>query len=352
MKQVFASENQLNNADWADNMNSGYSSLSTKLTFKNSSLLKETDSKRLHKVSLISEADNTEANKTDASATSTAGTELNRGDYKWKNRFEGVSQYKPPRYDDLSYRMPESHQTTANKYFGNASSISSPTLEEHITPGNRLNDSKEVYLKGDFEQRDEWKGSSLEQVEPAAPAAHTEREGELLRLKSNIERSLLPNTLKEEDEDNDSSHFSGVFQATFVELDSDPAAPPTTPPSSPDTDSLNQFDMDNLVDTLKSMGPSIRPRTTGPRPPAPVLISSLPPIVEDASSPASTDVPDLTSATRTKEGMDSKPAESLNGLYTLPPDLGLRSFRDTRSPLELMKQTQQVENSSSLNSLC
>lgn len=334
-------------------MNSGYSSLSTKLTFKNSSLLKETDSKRLHKVSLISEAENTEANETDASTTSAAGTELNRADYKWKNRFEGVSQYKPPRFDESSYRMPESLETTANKYVGNTfsslSSISSPTLEEHITPGNRLNDSKEVCLKGDFEQRDEWKGSSLEQVEPVAPAAQTEREGELLRLKSNIERSLLPNTLKEED--NDSSNFSGVFQATLVQLDSDPAAPPTTPPSSPDTDSLNQFEMDNLVDTLKSMGPSIRPRTTGPRPPAPVLISSLPPIVEDASSPASADVPDLTSAART-ERMDSKPTESFNGLYTLPADLGLRSFRDTRSPLELMKQTQQVENSNSLKSLC
>lgn len=357
-------------------MNSGYSSLSTKLSVRNSSPPKEDESKhRFRKVSLISEADATEGSQdtVDLSKTSTAVTELNGGDpdYKWKNRFEGVSQFKPSRMEDssLSFRMSDTHfstssmssalpETTAYKYLGNtlSSSSSSPTLEEHITPGNRLNDSSEVYLsrggEAAGEPRDEWRRSLLEQEEPAAPAGERERrrEGESERIKSGWDAQQLPvsnfssaqqtasgsGDSFEEDND-DSSRFTGVFQATFVELVSDPTAPPSTPPASPDADSLNQFDMDNLVDTLKSMGPSTRPRTTGIRPPAPGLVSSLPPIVEDAPSPVTLGIPGSPAA-------GSNTAESLNGFYTLPLELGLRgSPRDSRSPLELMKQNQQVE---------
>lgn len=350
-------------------MNSGYSSLSTKLSVRNSSPPKADESKhRFRKVSLISEADTTEDSQdtVDLSKTSTAVTELNGGDpdYKWKNRFGGVSQFKPSRIEDssLSYRMSDTYfstsslssalpETTAYKYHGNTlSSFSSPTLEEHITPGNRLNDSSKVYLSREGEaageQRDEWRRSLPEREEPAAPAdeRQRQREGESERIKSRWDTQQLPvsdfssaqqtgsgsgDSFKEDNDD--SSCFTGVFQATFVELVSDPTAPPSTPPASPDSDSLNQFDMDNLVDTLKSMGPSTRPRTTGIRPPAPGLVSSLPPIVEDAPSPVTLDIPGNT-------------AESLNGFYTLPLELGLRgSPRDSRSPLELMKQNQQVE---------
>uniref|UniRef100_A0A3Q3WJA2 Beta/gamma crystallin 'Greek key' domain-containing protein n=1 Tax=Mola mola TaxID=94237 RepID=A0A3Q3WJA2_MOLML len=168
--------------------------------------------------------------------------------------------------------------------------------------------------------------------------------GETDRLKSRWEEPQLPASCfprslqeeEEEEEESNSTRFTGVFQATLVELDCDPAPLPSAPPASPDTESLSQFDMDNLVDTLKSMGPSFRPRTTGIRSPAPVLVSSLPPIVEDASSPATADVPASAAPTNKTEGNA--------GLYTLPVDLGLRSSRDTRSPLELMKENQlQVE---------
>lgn len=312
--------------DWTLKMNSGYSSLSTTLSFKNSSSPPEDESKRVRKVSLISEAE-AHSGSLDASSTAAAGT--NGGEFKWRNRFEGVSQFKPPRSEDSP--LSDSSEAAACKYLDTSSSHAP---EQQITSGNRVGD---VYTGGEGERRDEWRRSSLEWEEPAAPA---EWEGAPLRLKSHWQQSAYDNTLQEEDEDEDEARFTGVFQATLVELDSDPVALPSTPPASPDSDSLSQFDMDNLVDTLKSMGPSIRPRTAVPRPPAQVLMSSLPPIVEDTHSPASVDVPDISGAANTRGSLEHKPAESLNGLYTLPPDLGLRSTRDTRSILDLMKQVE------------
>lgn len=306
-------------------MNSGYSSLSTSLSLKISSSPPEDESKRVRKVSLISE---TEAHSggLDATRTSAAAAETNGGEFKWRNRFEGVSQFKPPRSEDSP--LSDSSEAATCKYLDTSSSHAP---EQHIASGN----SGDVYMGGEGERRDEWRRSSSEWEEPAAPA---EREGAPLRLKSHWQQSADDNTLVEEDED--SARFTGVFQAKLVELDSDPVALPSTPPASPDSDSLCQFDMDNLVDTLKSMGPSIRPRTTVPRPPAPVLMSSLPPIVEDTHSPASVDVPDISGAANTRGYLEHNPTESLNGLYTLPPDLGLRSTRDTRSILDLMKQVE------------
>lgn len=357
-------------------MNLGFSSLSTKLSGNSSSPLMEDGSKlRFHKVSLISEADPTEDGQDSHgfSKTSTAVSELNGGDpdYRWKNRFEGVSQFKPSRTEDSSssHRMSDiyfspsslssaSPETSPYSYFGNAhstsSSLPSTVWEERITSDNRLSDSSEAHLSREGEaageQRHEWRRSLLQQEELAAPAGERQRqeEREAERIKSRRDTQQLPVSDSSSagpvnKEDDDSSRFTGVFQATLVELVSDPTAPPSTPPASPDADSVNQFDMDNLVDTLKSMGPTLRPRTTGLiRAPAPALISSLPPIVEDAQSPVIGDTPDGASSTK-NEAAGSNPAESVNGFYTLPPDLGLRgSPRDTRSPLELMKQGQQV----------
>lgn len=303
-------------------MSSGFSTLSTKLSLQASSSSAEDESKRFHKVSLIS-------------GSLDAAPEINGGEYKWKNRFEGVCQYKPLRGEDSS--LSDSSQATC-KYLDTSSSVSSLALEPNITPGNRQSGGADTHMSGLGEQSGDWWRSSSEWEEPGAPV---EGEGVALRLKSLGQRSAYDSTLKEAEDD--SERFTGVFQAKLVELDSDPVGPtPSTPPASPDSDSPSQFDMDNLVDTLKSMGPSIRPRAPVPRPPAPVLMSSLPPIVEDTHSPASVDVPDIAGAANLRGSLERKPAETLNGLYALPPDLGLRSSRDTRTPLDLMKQSQQV----------
>lgn len=363
-------------------MNSGYSSLSTKLTIKNISPSQEDESKRFRKLSLIREGGAAEAGQdaVESSTTSTTVTEVNGADlsseYRWKNRFEWVSRDRPYTPEDSSYadslsnRVSDTYsgpsslsssalpEATAYKYVSHAySSETSTSPEEHITPGNRLYDRAKVYLSGEGEpageRRYEWRSSLVEQEEPAAAAGERERqrEAEPERIKSRWDSpQLLVSGLSStqqssydatdsfrDHDDYDSSRFTGVFQATRVELVSEPAAPPSTPPASPDTDSPSQFEMDSLVDTLKSMGPTLKPRHTLMRPPVPTLVSSLPPIVEDAPSPVTSDVPD--SITSALNGFHSQPT-----LPTLPADLGLKrsTVRDTRSPLELMKQSQQV----------
>lgn len=363
------------NQESTDKMSVSYSSLSTTLFIKNVSLSKEDESKhRIHKVSLVNEAEPTNVNQdtvdfAKASSTVSNGTSLSQ-EYKWKNNFNGVSQYKQSKAEDFSFSDTYSStsplssfsalpETTAQKYLSktfSSSSSSSTSSEENITLGNTLSDRTEVYLWHESEPagepKDEWRRSLVQQEEPSAPAG--EKEGEAERIKSHWDSQQLlvsdfssvlqtshTDSFREEDDD----EFSGVFKATFVELVPDPPAPPSTPPESPDADSSTQFDMDNLKDTLKSMGPSQRPRGVGPRAPPQALVSSLPPIVEDAPVIVSSDFTDSHTSPTKKNATTGTPAESPNGLYTLPADLGLKrnSARDSRSPLELMKQNQQVK---------
>lgn len=348
----------------------GYHRVSTNVYVRSSSPPRVVDPDCLPKLSFGEE---TREDTADVSKTSTAGIESNEEipDYRWRNRFEGVSQYKPPPEDSsrgyilsdtylsTSSALPES--STTHKYLANtlSSSSSSPASEEYIIASSGLTDSSSVYVSHEDEPAVErgggWRSSLLGREEPDAPAGEQQGEGESEKTELRRDTQQLPvsdlvhsvgygsgDTFEEED--SDSSRFTGVFQATRVELVSDPPVPPSTPPASPETDSPNQFDMESLVDTLKNMGPSMRPRTTGIRAPAPALISALPPIVEDAQSPATSDVPDSVNGLLKKEAVGNSTAEPQNGFYTLPPDLGLRgTARDTRSPLELMKQTQQVK---------
>ncbi|KAM6903757.1 uncharacterized protein crybg2 [Lycodopsis pacificus] len=387
--EVFASVNQppIAEKELADEMNSGYSSLSTKLSTNNSSPPKEDESRyRFRKLSLVSEANATEGSQdaVDFSQYSTTVTESDRTDidpdYRWRNRFHGVSQYKPYKAesssisDSLSYGMSDSYSSTSSSssalsdytaYKNLSNSSSYP--EEHVTIGNRLSDMTKVSLSFDSEPagapKDEWRRSLVEWEEPAAPASERagqrgrETEGEAERFQSRWDSHQLSvsgiSSAHGHDaidglEDDDC--FTGVFKATLVDLDSEPAAPPSSPPASPDDDSPNQFDMDSLVDTLRSMGPSLRPRNGSLRGAPPALISSLPPIVEDAPNPVTP--ASLISPTKKMEAMGNPP-ESLKGLYTLPSDIGLKrvSARDTRSPLELMKQSQQDQQQSGTRGL-
>ncbi|XP_041867387.1 beta/gamma crystallin domain-containing protein 1 [Melanotaenia boesemani] len=230
-------------------------------------------------------------------------------DSKWKNRFEGVTQYK-------------ANQTESFLVSSSSGSV------EHVTPGNSLSDSSVNLSLGrgaGVEPAGGGRRRSLLEEEPAAPSGEEDcwREGASERRDSGCN-------------DDPSSRFSGVFRATLVELVSDPAASP----SSRDTDSSNQLDMDSLVDTLKNMGPCLKPRTAGLRGPPPTLLSSLPPIVEDAPGPVTSDgAPSLGSPTNRME-------ESLERLYSLPADLGLKrsTLRDSRPPLDLMKKTKDLQS--------
>ncbi|XP_026156027.1 uncharacterized protein crybg2 [Mastacembelus armatus] len=358
-----------------DKMNSGYRSLSTKLSIKSLSPIKEDESKhRFRKVSLISEAGTTTANHdtVDFSNTVSNGTDLTT-EHRWKNRLDGAAQYKPSKpenaffSDSLSYIGSDTYSTTSSSTFPEApaykyqstsffSSSSSPLLEEHLTLGNRLSDSSTVYLSRERESTgeptDEWRRSLVEQEESAAPAAqrHGQREGEAESDPKQLSVSGFSSTLQTSytdsftADDDEATRFTGVFKATFVELVPDSPAPVSSPLPSPDADSSNQFEMDMLVDTLKSMGPSLRPRSLGPRALPQVLVSSLPPIVEDAPSPVASNITAPPATPTKKVEATTTPADSLDGLYTLPHGLGLKSSnRDTRSPLEMMKQSQQAQ---------
>ncbi|XP_033980504.1 beta/gamma crystallin domain-containing protein 1 [Trematomus bernacchii] len=364
---VFNLKNQLPKAEKESvgEMSSGYSSLSTKLSLNSSSLPEEDDATlKYRKVSLITEANTTEDSQDTATDT---GSE-----YRWKNKFDGVSQYTPytkesSSYSDSpSYRMSNSYSSTysssdlpeASAYKHLSAASSSLSSEDRY--GSRLTDRSRIYRSYESEPaeapKDEWRRSLVEEEEPAAPAM--EREAESERIKSGWDSQQLPSSSftstqqstqdtvdSFQDEDDDSFRFTGVFKATLVELVSEPAARPSTPPASPDPDSPYQIDMDSLVDTLKNMGPSLRPRNTGLRGPPPVLLSSLPPINEDTPTPIAFDMPDFSrSPTKKMEAMGN-PAESIKVNYTLPADLGLKrnSPRDTRSPLELLKQNQQEQ---------
>uniref|UniRef100_UPI003AAB1863 beta/gamma crystallin domain-containing protein 2-like n=1 Tax=Centroberyx gerrardi TaxID=166262 RepID=UPI003AAB1863 len=366
-------------------MNSGYSTLSTTLSIKPSSPPHEGNDEskqRFRKVSLVTETDTTDLSQdtVDFRRPSTTATESNGTDqgsatpeYTWRNRFEAVSQYKPDLTeqsslsDSLNSKVfntdsGTSHLTSsalpeATVYTRHlaASPSSSHSLETHSSLGNRLSDRTGVYLSRESEparREDEWRRSVGEREELAAPAGEREgqrqREAEPEKIQSGWDSQQLPvsgfsahQTSRDDNDgsrkEDDSSSFSGVFKATRVELVADPTTPSSSP-ISPDTGSPYQCDMESLVDTLKSMGPTQRVRSL--RGPPQGLMSALPPIVEDAPSPTISNLPtSLTSPTKSPPAPGA-PAEAPNGLYTLPADLGLKwcTPKEMRSPLDMMKQ--------------
>ncbi|XP_077362514.1 uncharacterized protein crybg2 [Festucalex cinctus] len=253
-------------------MNSGYSSLSTTLSMKNSPPDKLEESRyRFRKVSLV--RDNApKQDVVDFSGMESNGTSL-ATEHNWKTSSRFMPTEEPLLSDSPSYRLSDTSSSTFSSALPEATSYS--------------------YISQNELGR-----------QPKAFSA----------------------------DDTEASSFTGVFKATLVELDV------PTPPASPDVDG-SQFEMDNLVDTLKSMGPSMRPRSIGLRGPTPAPVSALPPIVEDAPSPVTSDI-----ASPTKRLEAGAVKEGLNGIYTIPADLGLKrsAGRDTRSPMELMKKEQSV----------
>ncbi|XP_061737592.1 uncharacterized protein LOC133539587 [Nerophis ophidion] len=273
-----------------DKMNTGYSSLSTTLSMRNVPPDQLNESRYgIRKVSLVRETGSAATQGTaDFNRAESNGTSLG-SDYDWKNSIDSASRYASKReepFDALKYRLSDTYSSSVL-----------PEATSYSYTGSRTQSELAREPEGD------WGRSSLRQEESSAPA-----------------------------DDPEAFSFTGVFKATLVELD-DPATS-YTPPASPDTDASHQYDMETLKDTLKSMGSTLRPRSMGLRGPPPVLHSALPPIGEEVPSPVTSDV----SSPKNKMQAGSS-AEALNGIYTLPPNLGLKSStRDTRSPMELMKK--------------
>ncbi|KAG7225418.1 hypothetical protein INR49_027412, partial [Caranx melampygus] len=192
--EVLPSESQETEADQGsvDKMNSGYNSLSTKLTVMSLNPPKEDESRnRFRKVSLITEGTDGLSQDTAELTKTTTVTESNGEDldsqYRWRNRFEDVSPYisQQPEYSSLSdserYKVPDTDssalpETTTYKLHSStfSSTFSTPTSEEDFRLSSRLSEKTTVYLNHESEQEEVpkyvWRRSQLLQEEPAAPA--------------------------------------------------------------------------------------------------------------------------------------------------------------------------------------
>lgn len=156
--------------------------------------------------------------------------------------------------------------------------------------------------------------SGRSRVELSTPVG--EREGEIRKTGFDSQESSLMITEVVED-------FSDVFKATRVEVDSSPTDLEAEPLIS------YTHEMDNLVDTLKSMERPVRQRL--PRQASNTPFSSLPPIEEDAPILSPSRISPVT-----------EPKKLLNGDFSLPLDLGfhLNSPKDMRSPMAMLKERQ------------
>ncbi|XP_036371862.1 beta/gamma crystallin domain-containing protein 2 [Megalops cyprinoides] len=316
-----------------DTMNSGFGVLSTTLNVRPllAQEVKEDGRPRFHKVSLVSTCDDSykDCGPGPAEVQNDSKTHLDVKENQQSVQFqdgrsvpeEFVSWKSPwsnpePSVSSYSHSSPlpldTQHLSSLGTHQKASPSALSPEAPRSHGNAHWLSERSEVQLSWEREPG----GRSW--VEPAAPAGERESEQEI-NTGSEVQRlsdSRLSPTQTE-------VPFSGVFKATRVELLPSPTSPD---PGSP-------YDMDSLVDTLKSMDRPQRQR--GIRPAPLTAFNSLPPIVEDAPAPAS----------KAEEKTVSSPQAVPNGKPTLPPDLGLTwsSQKDLRSPLEMMKRQQEQD---------
>ncbi|KAG7457980.1 hypothetical protein MATL_G00233000 [Megalops atlanticus] len=316
-----------------DAMNSGFGVLSTTLNVRPllAQEMKEDGRPRFHKVSLVSTRDDSsedcgpgpgavqndgkthlDVKENQQSVQFQDGRSVPEESVSWKspwsNSEPGVSSYS----HGSPFPLDTQHLSSLGTHQKAGPSALSPEAPRSHGNAHWLSERSEV--QPSWEREPGGRGW----VEPAAPAEGRESEQEI-NTGSEAQRlsdSRLSPTQTE-------VPFSGVFKATRVELLPSPTSPD---PGSP-------YDMDSLVDTLKSMDRPQRPR--GVRPAPLTAFNSLPPIDENAPAPAP----------KAEEKTVSSPQAVLNGKPTLPPDLGLNwsSQKDLRSPLEMMKRQQEQD---------
>lgn len=327
-------------------MNSGVSVLSTKLSQPPSSREGREDTMVVRKVSLVStdkkgnfgnnERPLDSVRLRDQSEPSRASPELER---RWK------SLHSNPEEKQSSFTESSDYTFTDSTYL--RSSQLSPSYEKGVytshfhspetqptafsseTNGS-LDNSNWKVVEGEVHQRSESYTSGRSRVELSSPVAREgEGEQEIRKTVFDSQAHFDSRLMIVEADD----YSSDVFQATRVELIPSPTGP------EPDTLSSTSFsEMDNLVDTLKSMERPVRQRVQ--RTPSNTPFSSLPPIEEDA--PISSPTP-LSAHTPVSPITEPK---LLNGVSSLPLDIGFNwsSHKDMRSPLTLMKEKQLGES--------
>ncbi|XP_073677558.1 uncharacterized protein crybg2 [Garra rufa] len=338
----FETENQVETETGSDtDMNSGVAVFSTKLSRPSSSREGREDTMVVRKVSLVStdnvgnfgSHDSLDSIRRDQSEPSRASPELTR---RWKS-FHSDSEEKQssfPERSDYSYTdstylrssqlSPNYEKAVYTSHF--RFSETQPTAFSSETDGSHSNWK---HVESEVHQSSESYTSGRSRVELSLPVA---REGEQEIRKTDYDsQAHFDSRLMIVEADD---YPSDVFQATRVELVPSPTSP------EPETQfTSSSSEMDNLVDTLKSMERPVRQRVQ--RTPSNTPFSSLPPIEEDAPISSPTPLSPCTPLSPITE------PKLLNGASSLPLDIGLNwsSPKDMRSPLTMMKEQQLGESS-------
>ncbi|XP_051520737.1 uncharacterized protein LOC127421647 [Myxocyprinus asiaticus] len=325
-------------------MNSGIAVLSTTLNRPSSTHESKEDVMVVRKVSLVSTDNNGSLGNheglldsiglRDQSEQSKASPELRR---RWESLYSSSEEKKSSFMKSSDYKLtdrtylhssqlsPSYEKTVYTSHFRSPKTLETePTAFFSETAGSLGNNSWKV-KESEVQLSSQSYSSGKSGAELSTPVRAREGEGEQIRKAGFDSQASLDSSLiiTETDES-----FSGVFKATRVELPHSPTTPDT-----PSASSLSEID--SLVDTLKSMDRPIRQRVQ--RTPSNTPFSSLPPIEEDAPISSPTPVSPVT-----------EPKKILNGVSSLPPDIGLNwsSPKDMRSPLTMMKEQQSGDSPS------
>ncbi|XP_059412157.1 uncharacterized protein LOC132145285 [Carassius carassius] len=332
-------ENQVETETGSDtDMSSGVAVLSTKLSRPSSSRGGRDDIMVVRKVSLVSpDKEGTfgsygtpldSVRLRDQSEPSKASPELER---RWKSLHSSSEEQQSSFTENSDNTFTESPYLRSSQLSSSnvkgiytshfRSHETQPTAFSSETDGSLDNSNWKVRESEDCQSSESYTGRrSREELNlPVAREGEQEIRKTVFDSQAHFDSPLM---IVEADD-------SDVFQATRVELIPSPTDPEPEPLSSP-----SFSEMDNLVDTLKSMERPVRQRVQ--RTPSNTPFSSLPPIDED--SPISPPTP---LSPRTPISPFTEP-KLLNGVSSLPLDIGFNwsTPKDMRSPLTMMKEQQ------------
>ncbi|ROL52959.1 Beta/gamma crystallin domain-containing protein 2 [Anabarilius grahami] len=304
-------------------MNSGVAVFSTKLSRPSSA---REDAMVVHKVSLVSTDKQGSFGNHESPLDSMRRRDEAELERKWKSLHsnseeqQSGSEYTDSTYLRSSQLSPSYEKGVYTSHFHSAET--QPTAFSSETDGILGNTNWKV-VESEVHRSSESYTSGRGRVELSLPEAG---EGEIRNTVFDSQAQFDSRLMIEEADD----YSSDVFQATRVDLIPSPTG------FEPDALSPSSFsEMDNLVDTLKSMERPVRQRLQ--RTPSNAPFSSLPPIDEDAPISPLTPLSPLTPISPVTE-----PRSVLNGVSSLPLDIGFNwsSPKDMRSPLTMMKEQQ------------
>lgn len=328
LSTVIEESNTQNQAEtepgYDSDMNSGVAVLSTKLSRPTSAREGREDAMVVHKVSLVSTDKQGSFGNHESPLDSMRRRDEAELERKWKS-LHSEEQQNSSEYTDSTYLRSSQLSPSYEKgvYTSHFHSVETqPTAFSSETDGSLGNTNWKV-VESEVHRSSESYTSGRGRVELSLPEAG---EGEIRSTVFDSQAQFDSRLMIVEAED----YPSDVFQARRVELIPSPTG------LEPDALSPSSFsEMDNLVDTLKSMERPVRQRLQ--RTPSNTPFSSLPPIDEDAPISPPTPLSPLTPISPVTE-----PRSVLNGVSSLPLDIGLNwsSPKDMRSPLTMMKEQQ------------